>query len=113
MLNQLIIGLILVGFFGLSRSGFEAASALYGMCSSLCIAAALGYGVMRANRIASTNPQRSMGIIYFGAVQRFVLVLGLFVFGLAVLKLDPLATAATFGLTQVAYAINLKHQAKV
>jgi hypothetical protein len=34
-------------------------------------------------------------------------------FGLGVLKLDPLAMAVTFGLTQLAYTINLRHQAKV
>jgi len=113
MINQLVIGLILVALFWFKSGEWAGLSALFGMFSALTIAAVLGYGVIRANRIATTNPQRSMGIIYFGAVQRFILVLGLFMFGLAVLKLDPLAMAMTFGLTQLAYAINLKHQAKV
>jgi len=113
MINQLVIGLILVGLFWFKSGEWEAVSALFGMFSALMIAAVLGYGVIRANKIATSNPQRSMGILYFGAVQRFILVLGLFMFGLAVLKLDPLAMAMTFGLTQLAYAINLKHQAKV
>ncbi len=113
MINQAVIGLILVGIFWFSRGELAAVSALFGTFSALSIAAVLGYGVIRANKIATTNPQRSMIIIYFGAVQRFVLVLALFILGLAVLELDPLAMAATFGLTQIAYAINLRHQTKV
>jgi ATP synthase protein I len=113
MINQFVIGLILVGLFWLKSGEWSAISALFGMFSALSIAAVLGYGVIRANKVATSNPQRSMGIIYFGAVQRFILVLGLFMFGLGVLKLDPLAMAVTFGLTQLAYTINLRHQAKV
>lgn len=113
MINQVLIGLVLSGFFWFKSGEWAAISALFGMFSALAIAAVLGYGVIRANKIATTNPQRSMIIIYFGAVQRFVLVLGLFIVGLAVLKLDPLAMAATFGLTQLAYTINLRQQAKV
>jgi len=113
MINQLIIGLILAGIFWFSSGKHAAVSALFGAFSALSIAAVLGYGVIRANKIATTNPQRSMIIIYFGAVQRFVLVLALFILGLAVLDLNPLAMAATFGLAQIAYAINLRHQTKV
>lgn len=113
MLYQLIIGLVLSIIFWLN-SGLQAGlSSLFGMFAGLSIAAYLGYGVFRANRVASTDPKRSMMILYFGAVQRFVLVIGLFIVGLAVLKLEPLAMALTFGVAQFAYAINLKHQGKV
>ena len=111
--NQLVIGLILIGFFWFKSGNWAAVSAMFGMVSALIIAAVLAYGVIRANRIASEQPQRSMMIIYFGAAQRFVLVIALFMVGLGLLKLDPLAMAATFGLTQLAYAINLRQQAKV
>ena len=113
MVNQLIIGLVLTGVFWFKSGEWSAVSALFGMVSALCIAGVLAYGVIRANRIATEQPQRSMMIIYFGAAQRFVLVIALFMVGLGILKLDPLAMAATFGLTQLAYVINLRQQGKV
>lgn len=112
MTYQLFIGVVMAGIFWYSAGYMSALSAIFGMVSALSIAAFLGYGVIRANRVSTVSPHRSMMIIYFGAVQRFVLVLGLFIFGLGVLKLEPLAMAATFGLTQIAYAISLKQQAK-
>ena len=113
MTYQFGIGLILTSLFWFKSGAWAATSALFGMASALIIAAVLGYGVIRANRIATEQPQRSMMIIYFGAAQRFVLVIALFMIGLGLLKLDPLAMAATFGLTQLAYTINLRQQAKV
>lgn len=113
MINQLLIGLILAVFFWFQGGSWLATSALFGAFSALSISAVLGYGVIRANKIAASDPKRSMLIMYMGAVQRFVMVLGLFIFGLAILKLDPLAMAVTFGLTQLAYTLNLRHQAKV
>ena len=113
MINQLVIGVILTGLFWFKGGDWAAISAFFGMSSALVIAAILAYGVIRANRIATEQPQRSMLIIYFGAAQGFVLVIALFMIGLGLFKLDPMAMAATFGLTQLAYTINLRQQAKV
>lgn len=87
-------------------SSWQVWSALYGMGASIAITALLSYGVVRAEKAAANDPKKSMGILYVGAVQRFLLVLGLFIFGLAVLKLEPLATAVSFGLTQFGYVFN-------
>ena len=54
----------------------------------------LSYGVLKAEKVAQTDPKKSLGILYFGAVQRFVMVVGLFIVGLAIFKLEPLATTA-------------------
>lgn len=113
MTNQLGIGLVLSALFWFKIGDWAAISALFGMGTALVIAAVLGYGVIRADRIAIEQPKRSMMIIYFGAAQRFVLVIALFMIGLGLLKLNPMAMAATFGLTQLAYAINLRKQGKV
>ena len=108
MISQLIIGCLIASLFWLKGNSWQAISALYGMVSSMSIAGFLGYGIIKAEKTAIEDPKKSMGILYFGAVQRFIMVLGLFIMGMAILKLEPLALALAFGLTQIAYIFNLQ-----
>lgn len=106
MINQLTIGLIVAIFFGLIADIEHTFAAMYGMLITMSTSALLSYGVQRAEIIATEDPKKSMGILYFGAVQRFILVAALFIVGLGLLMLEPLPMATTFGLTQFACVIN-------
>jgi len=112
LIHQSIVGLTVSLVFYLSSGIDQAIAALYGAFSTLSVSSLLAYGVIRANKTVLENPSQSMGILYAGAAQRFVLVLGLFIFGLAVLKLDPIATALTFGITQLMFVFNLKKKSQ-
>ncbi len=111
--SQLIIALIAALTFFIFGSTLQGLSAAYGSFSTIIVSAYLSYGVLKAEKVAQTDPKKSLGILYFGAVQRFVMVVGLFIVGLAILKLEPLATTVGFGLAQLGYVINLRQQARV
>ncbi|MDH5259393.1 MAG: ATP synthase subunit I [Gammaproteobacteria bacterium] len=113
MTSQLIIGLIVAAIFFLAGSNLQVLSAAYGSMVTILVSAYLGYGVFKAEKIAQTDPKKSLGILYFGAAQRFILVAGLFIVGLAILKLEPLATATGFGFAQLGYVINLRQQSRI
>jgi len=111
--SQLAIGLFVsVLFFGFG--GFwQGLSAAYGALSTILVSLYLSYGVVKAEKLAESDQKKSLAILYFGAAQRFVLVIGLFIVGLAILELNALATATGFGLAQLGYVINLRQQARV
>ncbi|MDH3325713.1 MAG: ATP synthase subunit I [Gammaproteobacteria bacterium] len=113
MTSQLCIGTIVGIFFFIVGSNLQGLSAAYGSLVTMLVSAYLGYGVFKAEKVAQTDPKKSLGILYFGAAQRFVLVAGLFIVGLAILELEPLATAAGFGFSQLGYVINLRQQSRV
>ncbi len=111
--NQLIIGVLTAIVFLIVGTKWQGISAIYGMMSTILISLYLMYGVLKAEKIAASDPKMSLGILYFGAAQRFVMVIGFFIIGLSILKLEPLATAVSFGLTQFAYVFNLRGQARI
>jgi len=82
------------------------------MLTSIAITILLSHGVKRAEREALQDPKKSMGILYLGAVQRFLVVLALFIVGLGFFKLEPLAMVLGFGLTQFAYLVNIRNLRK-
>ena len=102
--TQLIISIIIALFF-LMKGTWEAVAALYGGFASLCITVLLLWGIKRATEAAKHDPGKSMKILYIGAVQRFVLVLGLLAMGIAAFKLDPIAICTGFALAQLSYLI--------
>jgi ATP synthase protein I len=67
--------------------------------------------VKQAGDLAAVSTQRSMLSLYFGAVQRFVLVLALLAVGMGYLKLAPLPLLASFAIAQLAYALAAGRQA--
>lgn len=111
--SQLIIGTIVTAAFFIFSGTLQGLSAAYGSFTTMLVSAYLSYGVLKAEKVAQTDPKKSLGILYFGAVQRFVMVVGLFIVGLAIFKLEPLATTVGFGLAQLGYVVNLRQQARV
>lgn len=103
---QIAVGFIVAAVFELKFGHWQAISALYGMFVTIATSALLSWGVQRAEKMADESPQKSMGILYFGAVQRFVLVIVLFIIGLGLLEFEPLPLAIGFGVTQFAFVLN-------
>ena len=102
MAIQLATTMVVSAAFGLvGGGGWAALSAFCGGLISLCIVLLLRHGVRRASEAALTDQKRSMMILYFGAVQRFVAIIALFAVGLGVLGLAPLAMFAGFAIAQV------------
>lgn len=109
---QLVLVCLVALVFLLTKGFWQANSALYGGGISILIALLLSRGVSKANISAAKNPSSGAGILYFGAVQRFILVLLFFIFGLGVLKLEPLATCIGFGIVQLGYVFSLRSMAR-
>lgn len=109
--TQLIVSIIVAVAF-LTKGTWESLAAVYGGFVSICISLLLLWGIQRANIAAKVDPGKSMRILYVGAVQRFVLVLGLLALGVAFFKLDPVAIVAGFALAQVGYLIGSRFKAK-
>ena len=107
--TQLIVSIIVAIAF-LTKGTWEALAAVYGGLASICISLLLLRGIQRANAAAKVDPGRSMRILYIGAVQRFVLVLGLIALGLALFKLDPVAIVSGFALAQLGYLIGSRYK---
>lgn len=103
-LQVVIGGLVVAGFF-LGKGTLGALSAAYGSTISIILALLLSRGVVHAGNTVQQSSKKSTAILYIGAVQRFLLVLALFGFGLAFLKLEPLATVIGFILSQLAFMI--------
>ncbi len=108
IITQAIVGLVVATGFIFAQSLWVGVSALFGAAVSVVITLMLGSGVKRAGAQAAENPKKSMGILYFGAVQRFVVVLVLFVLGLGLMGLDPLALAVGFGRSQLGYLFSFR-----
>ena len=102
---QVVIGGLVAVVFILGKGVDEALSAGYGSVVSIKSACLLTRGVIQAGNTAQQSSMKSTAILYMGAVQRFLLVLVLFGFGLAFLKLEPLATVIGFALSQLAFMI--------
>ena len=102
--TQLIISIIVAVVF-LTKGTWESLAAIYGGLVSVCISVLLIRGFDRASEVAKEDPKKSMQILYVGAVQRFVMVLGLIALGIALLKMDPVAIIAGFALAQAGYLV--------
>lgn len=81
----------------------SAVAALYGGGVAIINSMLLVWRVKRAGEAAKTDPKRSVYILYFGAVERFVFALVGLAIGLGALKLDPIPLLLTFGVAQLAY----------
>lgn len=112
VISKQLVACMLIACLFLLQGQWQALSAFYGGLISVSTALLLSRGVARASKAAATDPQKSMAILYIGAVQRFVLVLGFFALGLAVFKLDPLAVIVCFGVTQAIFVLASQVQKK-
>lgn len=91
---------------------FPAQSALFGGSCGLMHTWLLGRRVRMATAIAKASPGREVIALYFGAVQRFALLLALFAFGMGWLGLTPLPLLIAFGVTQGAFFLSISWAAK-
>ena len=101
---------IAAGF--LLQGPWEAMSALCGGLTSISTALLLSRGVKRAGEAALSDPKKSLAILYIGAVQRFLLVMGLLALGLAVFKLEAIAVCVGFAIAQVSYLVSSRETAR-
>lgn len=85
----------------LDRGIWSALSAICGGLISLVVVLLLRRGVRRASDLALVDQKKSMMILYFGAVQRFLVVVALFALGFGVLGFVPTAMFAGFVAAQV------------
>jgi len=108
---QIISSIVVAGLF-LMQGAWEAASALYGGFASVLTVLWLSRGVKRAEEAVLRNPKRSLQILYFGAVQRFLLVAGLLAVGLAAFKLPPIAMCVGFAVAQLSFVMGSRKIAR-
>lgn len=102
-----------VAFVYLIAAGrFPAQSALFGGSCGLLHTWLLGRRVRTATAIAKASPGREVISLYFGAVQRFALLLALFAVGMGWLGLRPLPLLIAFGVTQSAFFLSITWAAK-
>lgn len=103
-----LLSSVVVAVLFLYQDLLHAASAFYGGLASVSTALLLSRGVRRAGEAALSNPQKSLAILAVGAVQRFLLVLGLLAIGLGFFKLDPVAVIVGFGIAQISYVLSTR-----
>ena len=109
---QVVTGFVLAVVFGATQGLWHAGSALFGAFISIASVLFLVRGVVRAGKTAAEHPQRSMGVLYFGAAQRFLMIIALFAIAIYAMHLDALATAAGFILAQLGFFLNFKQLSK-
>jgi len=108
---QVGIAVAVAVIFGFIEGGWHALSAIFGGLISVFSSLLLRRGVARASEVVKDDPKKGMAILYFGAFQRFIMVLVLFALGLALIELDPLAAVIGFGCAQLAYAVVMRSTA--
>lgn len=105
---QAVVGTVLAVGLLLAYGPHPALSAVYGVLIGTMATLLLSRSVRRANEVADTDPKRGMVTLYVGAVQRFLMVIAVFVLGLAVFGLSPLAVAGGFIGAQFAQLVNAR-----
>lgn len=104
-LVQGAVGLVAVIAFSIYG---QMSSALFGFLIGLANVAMLVATFQKANSKAAEDPKSGILVLYMSAVLRFVLLAALFVIGLALFKLEPLAMVMTFVVMTLAQMFNLK-----
>ncbi len=108
LLKTQLLAATVAGLLFLTQGQWQALSALYGAFISLSTTLLMSRGMQLAERLAGEDMKKMQAILYGGAAVRFILVIALFLLGLAVVDLEPLATAVGFGLAHAAHLINLR-----
>ena len=101
-LLQIQSGLLLVAailaYFAFGGIAASQASA-YGACAAMLNSWMFARRVIAATEVARTHPGRETAVLMIGAVQRFVLVIGVFALGMGGLKLAPVPMLIGFAVT--------------
>jgi ATP synthase protein I len=106
---QLGVTALVALVFGLLHGGsWSALSACCGGLISMSVLLLLQRGVRQASEVALVDQKKSMMILYFGAVQRFVLIIILFAIGLRVLGLAPLELLVGFAAAQASNIVSAR-----
>lgn len=100
---QMVVSMAVAATYWITGSFPQAQSALYGGLASVAVAVLLKRNLIKAGQITLNKPRKSVLILYLGAVQRFIIVLGIFGVGFAVFKFKPLASLIGFGAAQLSY----------
>lgn len=103
MVLQMVVSMAVAATYWITGSFSQAQSALYGGLVSVALAVLLKRNLIKAGQITLYTPRQSVLILYMGAIQRFIIVLGIFGVGFAVFKLKPLASLIGFGAAQLSY----------
>ncbi len=106
------IGFLAALGFGFYAGPHAAMSAFFGAFGSMISTLILGSGVEKASEQAIENPGKSMGMLYLGAVKRFLFVIVYFIAGIKWAELDPLALAVGFALAQLSFVFGIKERTK-
>lgn len=75
---------------------FEVLAVMYGGGMAISGAWMLMMRIRLAKKVAEDMPGRELKVLYVGAIQRFVLMLVLFVIGMVILRLDPVSLLSGF-----------------
>jgi ATP synthase protein I len=101
-MQALLIGVVVFLYLVL-RGSSDAHAALFGGVCALLNAWLLGRRLRLAADVARSSPGREVALIYIGALQRFALLLALFIMGMGWLKLNPVPLLVAFGVAQIAF----------
>lgn len=96
--------LVSIGFFLYQANILTAVSAIGGGVIAMVIGLMMRWDFSRAEKVASHDIKRSAVILYVGAVQRFFMVIALFVLGIF-MNLSPLPLLVGFAAAQLCYSI--------
>ncbi|MHB1333895.1 MAG: ATP synthase subunit I [Sulfuriferula sp.] len=107
MVLQMLVSMAVAAIFWMTGSFSQAESALYGGLASVALAVLLKRNLIKAGQFTLDTPRKGLFILYLGAMQRFIIVLGIFGVGFAVFKFKPLASLIGFGAAQLSYLARL------
>lgn len=108
LIAQLLLGLITASGFYWGKDIYYALSALAGTLGTVLFTLLLQWDMQRANKAAGQSYGHSQGILYAGALIRF-LVLGLyFALAIAWLGVQALALCVGFAVSQLSFVMAMR-----
>jgi ATP synthase protein I len=107
LIAQLFLILLVVAAYLGWAGAFQAQSALYGGALALANTFLLGKRMEGFDASTADGLIRGARMIYFGAVQRFALTLGLLIIGMGILRLSPAPIVITFAVAQLGWVGSL------
>lgn len=96
LLIQLLLVFLTSVVFLVVSGGFQALSAAFGGLTALSNVLLLAWRRKRSDGGRAMDAQQSLLVLYRSAFERFVSVILLFLLGMVVLRLDPLALLSGF-----------------
>jgi ATP synthase protein I len=110
LLAQGLLILITAGIFLAYKGPTSATAVIYGGAIAMLIAALLGWRLQRAADAAGEAPEAQLQgsmQLYWGAMERFLIVGVGFAVGIAVIKLPPLPMIVAFAVAQLGFLLRI------